>query len=331
MKNLLMYPLGVIIALIPLNLLTTKFNEKADIQPVNTVIGDVSFIKEFGKLPDASTDENLRIQTHLIYIEQHLRQKDVTHLPTHLQKNRFALLDHLKNYTQKAKFPKNYDHPGVRKPCFIDRDGTICAVGYLVEQSAGRQLAEKINSLFQYEEILKMRLPELSAWVAQSGLTLEECAMIQPAYNHIPAPAQPIVSNRISAGYGIGSSLLGGMNLSINALNLSQINNPNGSKVVPVLGLVSGTASTVWGIANFKDEEVVTYDFNSGTSSRTIYENQNKLSMVNIGLGAATLLTSAYKLLTHREPKAKKFSWNIQSTPTVANRNGFIVSLQQRF
>jgi hypothetical protein len=41
--------------------------------PINTVVGDISFVETFGDLPDAHTDQGLRIETHLHYIEERLR------------------------------------------------------------------------------------------------------------------------------------------------------------------------------------------------------------------------------------------------------------------
>ena len=149
--------------------------------PINTIIGDISYLEKFGELPDRSTDEQLRIVTHLAYAEQLLRNKDVSELSIELQDKRAALLDLLHDYWKSGVFPTNYDKRD-RRPCFIDNDGVICAVGYLVEQTAGRQAAEDISALFQYDYVVDMDVPELAEWVANSGLTIEEYAIIQPTY-----------------------------------------------------------------------------------------------------------------------------------------------------
>ena len=81
------------------------------------------------------------------------------HLAPLQQKNRAALLDHLQRYRLAGRFPQNHDYPDQRKPCFIDRDGHICAVGYLVEQSAGRAMANQINERYQYAKIFEMDMP----------------------------------------------------------------------------------------------------------------------------------------------------------------------------
>jgi hypothetical protein len=96
------------------------------------------------------------------------------------------LLDLLHDYWTKAVFPRNYDYKAERKPCFIDKDGTICAVGYLVEQTAGREAAETINFKHKYDVVMEMNDEMVDNWINKSGLTKEECAMIQPTYGPPP-------------------------------------------------------------------------------------------------------------------------------------------------
>jgi len=67
---------------------------------------------------------------------------------------------------------------------FIDDFGNVCAVGYLIERSVGRALPEQIARLhrFEYLEDIAAAMPEVRAWIASSGLTLDELASIQPGY-----------------------------------------------------------------------------------------------------------------------------------------------------
>ncbi len=156
--------------------------EAAHTNTINAILGDVSFVKKFGALPTSASAEALRIQTHLEYVETLLRAKDVSHLPKQLRERRAALLNKLHEYRLAGSFPTNLAFPNERRPCFIDAAGNICAVGYLIEQTAGRALAERINAAHQYDFLADMQMPELSEWVAASGLTARECAMIQPSY-----------------------------------------------------------------------------------------------------------------------------------------------------
>ncbi|MBK0403117.1 hypothetical protein I5M27_08985 [Adhaeribacter sp. BT258] len=292
-------------------------------QKINAVLGDVSLIEKYGVVPD-DLSENERIQTHLIYVEKMLRERATTHLSEQLKASRAALLDQLHQYIGAGVFPKNYDFPGERRPCFIDQDGNICAVGYLIEQTAGRPIAEKINAAHQYDRIFDMETPELLAWVENSGLTLEECAMIQPAYG--PPPSYNY--NYISTGYGLPSAILGGTNLSLNAVNLIQIAQGSENKIVPILGLASGVGAVILGAANFEK------DYNYGYS---MYPNTNEsktaLSMLNIGLGTSTVILSAWNLLADKtvSVEEKKVSWNVYSFPTETQAMGVGFSLKKKF
>jgi hypothetical protein len=150
--------------------------------PINPIAGDASFVAAFGRSPSAADDEDVRIATHLASVIDQLAIADLSTLPPAQQATRRKLLDDLREYREHGEFPRNHDR-AERAPCFIDRDGRICAVGYLIEQSAGRAVAETINARYQYAA-----LPEIAgearvrAWIAQSGFTVRELAMIQPFY-----------------------------------------------------------------------------------------------------------------------------------------------------
>jgi hypothetical protein len=162
-------------------MITSYAAEKAHTS-VNEIIGDLSFIHKFGHKPNKETDEVLRIQTHLEFVEELLRNKRITHLTPSQQKNRIQMLDLLHTYWNEGNFPANYDYEGRRISCFIDKEDRICAVGFLIEQTAGRKVAEEINAKFKYSNIMDMQDPLVENWIASSGLTKKECAMIQPTY-----------------------------------------------------------------------------------------------------------------------------------------------------
>jgi len=166
---------------------TSVFSNKIKTdQTVNSLIGDVSFTSKFGFAPNQQTDEVLRIQTHLEYVENLLQSTEITNLNDKQLKNRKQLINFLHKYWTEGVFPANYSYPNTRVSCFIDKNDRICALGYLIEQTAGRETAEQINSKFQYEKVMDMKDPILEDWIAQSGLTKEECAMIQPTYDYQP-------------------------------------------------------------------------------------------------------------------------------------------------
>ena len=82
-------------------------------------------------------------------------------------------------YLQVGIFPQNAAPDGQHYPCFINGAGRICAVGYLMAQTAARA-AERINQRFQYRNLLDMHDDTLGRWVTQSDLSLADCALIQP-------------------------------------------------------------------------------------------------------------------------------------------------------
>lgn len=174
-----------LVSLLPLSFTVASATLPAEraLRPVNAVIGDRGFVRTFGRAPNAADDERTRITAHLAYVEALLRARDVGALPPELRAERARNLDRLHEYLLRGAFPANERYPDTRRPCFIDDHGTICAVGYLVERSAGRRTAELINRAHQYEYIRGMRSPALARWLAGSGLTREEAAMIQPTYN----------------------------------------------------------------------------------------------------------------------------------------------------
>ena len=219
-------------------------------QTVNAVIGDISFFEAFGKHPVNQINEDLRLQTHLQYVENTLRSKDISHLTKEQQQNRLSILDLLNEYWTAGVFPKNYDYPNQRIPCFIDKEGNICAVGYLIEQTAGRQTAEEINSKHKYEYLLAMNDPNVDSWIRSSGLTKKECAMIQPTYGPVPT------DNYISPAYGVSSALVSGLNLSLNTVNGIQISKGANNKTIAILGILSGAGQIAFGAYNFPKEQM---------------------------------------------------------------------------
>jgi hypothetical protein len=151
---------------------------------INSIVGDVSFVDRYGHAPTAEEDarEADRIRTHLSWVERELRARDVSHLPRSARESRARLLDALSEYTARGEFPRNEHFPG-RRPRFIDADGNICAVGRLIEVSAGRELAQAIDDRFEYAYLLDMHDERLDRWIATSGFTAVELAMIQPSYD----------------------------------------------------------------------------------------------------------------------------------------------------
>jgi hypothetical protein len=288
----------------------TDIYEKKN-QSVNVIIGDDSYLHTYGELPSAGTNEQMRIQTHLQYVEAVLRAKDVTHLTTAQKKNRMAMLDLLHEYWKAGVFPTNYDYPNQRIPCFIDKDGNICAVGYLIEQTAGREVAENINNKFKYTYLLNMHTDAIDAWIQTSGLTMEECAMIQPTYSYTPY-------NNLTAEYIWIGSVLTGMNVSLCTVNGIQIGNGNMNKLFPVLGIMSGVAQIA--LAN---SQLSGYN--------DLHDSEKAYSFINIGLGTTTISMGVWNLIANRPAPNKPTTWHISSFETVDHQQGMRLGVQRTF
>jgi hypothetical protein len=156
------------------------------IQTLNAITGD-AWKGIYSETYCDGLTERQKITAHLQYVELLLRSRPVNELTAEQRLNRTKLLDNLADYSTRGEFPANEKFPGTRQPCFIDARGKICAVGYLIEQSAGREVAESINARYQYSFITEMQ--GLDEWITANGMTAEECAMIQPTYNYSSGPS----------------------------------------------------------------------------------------------------------------------------------------------
>ncbi|MCI5055347.1 MAG: hypothetical protein MRY83_04515 [Flavobacteriales bacterium] len=112
-------------ALFLLVLLYLSFFLKGQSQ-INSIIGDSSWYYYSGSWPNGDEDENQRITVHLKYVLKRLKSKN-----NPASSNRQRILSILEEYIKQQKFPKNTQYTE-RRPCFIDDNGTICAVGYLI-------------------------------------------------------------------------------------------------------------------------------------------------------------------------------------------------------
>jgi hypothetical protein len=285
---------------------------------VNVLVGNAGYVAVTGHAPAATANDDARVQAHLAYAEQQLRQRPTAGLSAEMAQRRGHLLDLLHRYWVAGVFPRNYDHPEGRRPCFIDRDGRLCAVGYLVAETTGRPAAESINRTHQYDLIADMRTPVLASWVKTSGLTRAECALIQPTYG--PIPPTPAEAN----AYAVGSSIWGGVNVMLGAANASQFNRPAVGKGAAYAGILSGTGQLLTGALNLPADTE-----GSNWSPGTSYNTVRTFSYLNIGLGTATLALSAWNLVSRRNAAQQKTTVGVVNFPGPAGGSG--LSLTRRF
>ncbi|MFO0750746.1 MAG: hypothetical protein U1F43_34515 [Myxococcota bacterium] len=159
--------------------------------PLNAVIGDAGFIARYGRAPTAADPQDVRIRAHLAFVIAELRKASPSIADPDARLRREALIDALERYAAAGAFPHNSAYPA-RRPVFIDEDGNVCAVGYLVEVSAGRAEAERIAALHRYDYIADIDDQALDAWTVANGFTPTELATIQPSYDwEYPRPGDP--------------------------------------------------------------------------------------------------------------------------------------------
>ncbi len=128
------------------------------------------------------TEQEL-IQFHLQETEKLLRKRNFSALSAAQQKQRLNNLNTLHNYWVKGVFPVNDKHQN-RQPYFIDKYNTYCAVGYLMQQSGADKMARDIHETQNYSYLYDINHPQLMSWTNESGLSLDELALIQPGYQN---------------------------------------------------------------------------------------------------------------------------------------------------
>jgi hypothetical protein len=85
-------------------------------------------------------------------------------------------------YAAAGRFPQNTDFPGRLVPYFVDYLGTACAVGHLMRLDGYEELVNRIAASDNHVHIAEVKDGPLVDWIRNSGLTQEECALIQPSY-----------------------------------------------------------------------------------------------------------------------------------------------------
>lgn len=160
---------------------------------VNLIAGDLSAVAGYvpAGLP-APIAERARVQGHLRFAHDLLARVDTSGWPTALRLARARNLERLSVYAAAGQFPYNDDHPDARRPTFVDRDGSLCAVGALLAADRGRASAERIAAAYKYAFIAQIADGELAMWQQSSGLGPEELALIQPSYDPRPETSQPL-------------------------------------------------------------------------------------------------------------------------------------------
>lgn len=276
---------------------------------INAVLGDQSFVERFGHLPDEGTPDYIRIRTHLEYVEDMLRNAPTGHLSPSQKENRIKYLGYLREYHHKGEFPFNDGHADPRRPTFIAENGNICAVGYLVERSAGRHIAEKVNGSYKYAFIREIDDPVFLAWAEESGFSMMELASIQPQYGSVVIEEHRRNKNSLNARFAINSGIL----LGLNGLYWGDVfRHPDvgiGHTAHHLTGLLVGSGTLLYGLANVinsTETYMVASDGSIGWQVPMIRmtETNHLQSGIAIGhmvVGGATVLRSLYSFVYRKD------------------------------
>ncbi len=287
---------------------------------VNAVLGDISYTNTFGVEPDNLTSEEVRIRTHLEFVADLLKEKDTSDLNSSQIENRWKLIALLENYKEAGIFPKNR-HFKTRNPVFIDEDGNLCAVGYLIAQTEGLEAAEEINRRHKFDYIKDIDPKLIDNWLAENGITKNEAAMIQPMYGGVYT--ETIEQNEVELEYAIGSSVLAGMQLGTTAYSMLSDDSPSTIKKISAFNSLLGMGSITLGLINLDN----TYtDIRYPTSDpqicgicydryETTYKNptRTKFSIANIVVGGLSAAFNGYRFFRANEQE-KPSKFNVSAT-----------------
>jgi len=161
--------------------------------PVAVVVAALLFSRT-GHAQPAS--EVARVRAHLVAARTFVTSHDVADLTRSQRTNRAAALVVLDRYIDRGVFPlRTGDSYAGLRPRFIDSRGVHCAVGEMIAETGHTDLANAINADFEYSFVRDIHSPELLAWAADHGFTVDELARIQPSYS--PPPTERGVRQEI--------------------------------------------------------------------------------------------------------------------------------------
>ena len=244
--------------------------------------------------------EVVRLRAHFTQVDRELTTRDVSHLTPNQRRARAVHILRLRDYAAAGRFPRNTHHPGVYVPYFVDDYGTRCAMAFLIEQSGAGDYVARVRqrSNFAYIDDIARDPelgPELRAWLEANGLSLQEAAAIQPAYDGGPCctvddPEETVVPT----SYKVGSAVAIATGLTTVAFNSGLVN----------LGL-SRTASGWIGVAAGGTAMALS------ASAFDKPEEYNTLRALNAGVGMVAAGLGVYALLRPAAP----------ATPNATARN----------
>jgi hypothetical protein len=120
-----------------------------------------------------------------------------------LYDKRMQRLTDLDNYIAAGNFPQNSTLEGEMIPVFVDNEGNACAVAYLMLCDGQSALVEEVREKNNNVKLHELTEGKVVDWMLRSGLTKEECELIQPEYNwpepKVPSQADRFITSRLTA------------------------------------------------------------------------------------------------------------------------------------
>jgi len=146
---------------------------------------------------DDALAERRLVQLHLQSVIRLLKTRSITGLSANQLQARANNIALLAGYAEAGSFPRNITHRG-RIPVFVDDRNVPCAVGYLMLLAGYTDFVGETRTNVNNIYIRQIKSDVFTKFHAESGLTLDELALIQPGYGeHIEftkvAPPEVIV------------------------------------------------------------------------------------------------------------------------------------------
>jgi hypothetical protein len=95
---------------------------------------------------------------------------------------RYVQLRRLAAYRDRGLFPQNEGESSKPVPIFVDQHDTACAVGQLMRWSGRNDGVASIQNDNNFVYVPDAPDGPIREWILESGLTIEEAALIQPSY-----------------------------------------------------------------------------------------------------------------------------------------------------
>jgi hypothetical protein len=270
-------------------------------------------------VPSAARNESAetrRVRAHFDSVLTELATRAPAGLTSAQRARRATVLDTLREYRDRGRFPHNYDFPGRAVPSFVDRKtGTLCAVAYLLASTGRRDIVDRVASTDN-----NVRVPQLAAdttlarWLDANGLTLAEAARIQPSYNWGEAPSAPAKRARNVTFVAAAPIVLGGSALA--SLWTVSRNADGHQRVANVLGLASGAMAIGTGAVLI------------GTS-----DAPRGLGAASVALGGVSVALATRAIRRHRDMVAAerdrdRLAARVSVAPTMSAGAGLTVSMR---